>query len=120
DVVSVDIADSVAREVFVPTLHLADGPAKRVRRAFRVGNDRDGKMRNVGVKAEFETLWIDHDELHLVGACPIEYRHYECVHADGFSRTGRTRDQQMRHLCELGNVMRAIDGLAECKREKRF
>ena len=76
-------------------------------------------MRNVGIQPEFEPFRIDHDEFNFIRLRLKQDRHHERVHADRFTRTGRTGDQQMRHFGEIGNVFRPINCLAESKRQQR-
>ena len=84
DVVAVDIADAITRQILVTTLHLSYRPAECNRCPFGVGNDRRLEVRDVGVKAELEPLRIDHDEFHLVGARLVEYRHDKRIDAHRF------------------------------------
>ena len=117
-VVAVDISNTVAGKVFVSSLHLNDGPAKRDSSTFRIGYDRRGKMRDVSVKAELESPRIDHDEFHFIGSRLIKYRHHERIDADGFARARCSRDQKMRHFGEVSNVLCSIDGLAKAQRQQ--
>ena len=76
-------------------------------------------MRNVGIQPEFEPFRIDHDEFNFIRLRLKQDRHHERVHADRFTRTGRTGDQQMRHFGEIGNVFRTVDRLTKSKRQQR-
>ncbi len=116
DVITGDVSHAVTREVLVTAFHLGDCPFERNGSTFWVGDDRRREMRDVGVQPELKPLWVDHDKFHFVGPCFIKDRHHERVDADRFTGTGCTRDQQMRHLGEIGDVIYTIDRLTKCER----
>ena len=119
-VVPVDVSHAPTGEVLVPPFHLGNGPFQRDRCPFRIGDDRRREVRYIGVQPEFEALRVDHDELHLVRPRLEKDRHHERIHADGFTRTRRTRDQKVRHLREVGNVIKPVDGLSQRDRQQPF
>ena len=59
-------------------------------------------MRDAVIDGEFEHLRVDHDELAAVRRHPVEDRQDHRVDADRFAGPGGARDQQMRHLREVG------------------
>ena len=71
-VVLLDVAHALGRERLVALLHLADGPAQRVRRLLRIDDDRRQQVRDVLVHPELEALRIDHDQPHIVGRRAVE------------------------------------------------
>ena len=66
-------------------------------------------MRDPIVIAKFHHLRIDKYHLHLFRPCFVEYAGNDGVDADRFTRTGRTCNQKMRHLAQIGNHRIAAD-----------
>ena len=60
-------------------------------------------MRNAVVVAQLDHLRVYHDEADLLRGRFIEQRDQHGVDADRFTGTGRTGDQDMRHLCDIRN-----------------
>ena len=68
-------------------------------------------MRNVFVKTEFQSLWIDEDKLNFVRTRTVQDRHDQRIDADRFTRARRTRNQKVRHLCQVRNIVQSVDRL---------
>ena len=66
-VVLLDVAHADRRQRLVALLHLAHGPAQRVRGLLRIDDHRREQVRNVLVHPELEALRVDHDQPHIVG-----------------------------------------------------
>jgi hypothetical protein len=75
-------------------------------------------VRNIVIDAEFEHLRIDHDHPALVRAHPVEQRQDHAVEADRFARSGRARDQQVRHRRNVGNDRIAGNILPQDQRQR--
>ncbi|CDB96726.1 unknown [Acidaminococcus intestini CAG:325] len=70
-------------------------------------------MGNAIVICQFYDLWVNKDKFDLVRFCPIKKTGNDGIDANGFTRPGRTGNQQMRHLAEIGHNNTAGDILAE-------
>ena len=101
-VVLLDVADAFGRERLVALLHLADGPAQRVRRLLRIDDDRRQQVRDVFVHPELEPLGVDHDQPHVVGRRAVEDAREHRVDADRLAGAGRAGDEQVRHRRQVG------------------
>ena len=112
-----EIADGRRRHHPVALFHLLDRPFQRADRLGRLGHHWRQEMGNIVIGAEFQHLRIDHDHLALVGRQPVEQRQDHAVQADRFTRTGGTRDQQMRHRREIGDHRITGDILAQDDRQ---
>ena len=75
-------------------------------------------MRNAFVNAQFQHFRVNHNHAHVFRRCFEEHGQNHGVHAYGFTRTGRTGNQQMRRFGQVGNHRLAGDVLAE--REGQF
>ena len=76
-------------------------------------------MRQRIVDLHLDHLGIDHDEAQLIRREPEEHARDERVDADALAAAGRARDEQMRHLREIGDDRFAVNILAEREREFR-
>ena len=76
-------------------------------------------MRNVFVESEFEPLRIDQDELNFIRTCAIKNRNDQRINANRLTGAGRSGDQQVRHLRQVGDVVKSVDCFAERDREFR-
>jgi hypothetical protein len=118
-VVLLDVAHPFGRERLVALFHLAHRPAQRIRRLFRVDDDRGHEVGDVLVHPELQALRVDHDHPHIVRRRTVEDAGEHPVDADRFARAGGTGDQQMRHRGEVEDVRLAVNGLAERDGELR-
>ena len=97
------VAHRVVREQLVPLEHLADRPGKRSSGLFGIGDNRDEQLGDAVIDAQLDHLGVDHQEPHLFGGGLKEQGDDDGVDADRFSGTGRTGNQQMGHLSNVGN-----------------
>ncbi len=74
-------------------------------------------MRNIVVALQLQHLGIDQDQAAFFGREAVEQRQQDAVEADRFTRTGGTRDQQMRHGGKIGDDRFAGDILAQNDRQ---
>ena len=109
----IDIAHAERGKRLVPLFHLGRRPAQRVCRLLGVDDDGRQQMRDVLIHAELETLRVDHDQPHVIRRRAEENARHHRVDADGFTRAGRSRDEQVRHRRKVGDEWLAVDGLAE-------
>src|ERR1019366_58970 len=112
-VVAVDIAHAQLAHPEIPALHLLRRPQQRGRGLLRIDDDRNQQMRNVVVYRQFQHLGIDQNEAHIVGGRVEQNRRDHRVERNRLAGSGRSGDQQMRHLGEIGGDRTPRDILAE-------
>ena len=100
-IVAFYIPDAGLRKLLIAVRHLRHCPVQRPGRFFRVRHDRNEQMRNPVICTELHHLRVDHDQLHLRWLRLIKNTHDQRVDADGLTGTGRSGDEQMRHLCQV-------------------
>ncbi len=111
--VGVDVADADGGEQLVAHLHLADDPLQGLGGSLRMHDHRGEQVRHVAEMTELHTLRVDEDEPDVLGGRPREQRRDEGVHQRGLAGTGRSGDQQVRHLREVHHPRPAVDVLAQ-------
>ena len=116
-VVALQITHTVFGKFIIAVGHFRDCPVQRTGRFFRVGDDRNEQMWNTIVNAQFYDLRVDHDQLDILRLCLIENAHNQRIDADGFSGSGRSRDQKMRHLCDICHNGLSADIFSDGKRQ---
>ncbi len=77
-------------------------------------------MRDIVVGRELQHLGVDHDQPQLVRRHAEEHGEDHAVEAHGLARSGRARDEQMRHGGEIGDDGLAEDVLAQDDRQVRL
>ena len=102
----------------VAFFHFVDAPVQRVCGQLHIGYDRGEQVRNAFVNAQFQHFRVNHNHAHVFRRCFEEHGQNHGVHAYGFTRTGRTGNQQMRRFGQVGDDRLAGDVLAE--REGQF
>ena len=112
-----DVARVHATHHAIAFFHLLHRPFERADRFVRFGHHRAEEMRNVVVALQFEHFGIDQDQPALVGREAIEQRQQDRIEPDRFTRTRRTRDQQMGHGGKVGHDRLAGNILAENHRQ---
>ena len=87
----------------VSLVHLFNGDGKCTRCLARVGNYRRKHVRNAVIIAEFYDLRVYHDELQFGRSGLVKEARDDRIDADGFSGSGSSRNEQMRHVTEVRN-----------------
>ena len=118
-VVLLDVADAALRQQLQPPLHFARGVAQHVRRDLRVGDHRREQVRNVFVEAQFQALRVDQHQFQFVRRGLVEHAHQQGIEEHALAGAGRSGDQQVRHLRQIGGANAADQVLAERKRQLR-
>ncbi len=72
-------------------------------------------MGNTVIDAKLNDFWVNHNQSNLLRRILKQDTHNQGVDTDGFTGTGLTGNQQMRHLCEIGNDTAAPDILTNGK-----
>ena len=114
----VDVPDAGGPHVLVALLHLLDQPGQRGGGLLGVGDDRRDQVRDAVVGRQLDHLRVDQDHPQLVGRGPQQQRGQQRVDAAGLTGTGRTGDQQVRHLRQVGADEAALDVLAEADQHR--
>ena len=107
------MAEAEVGQVVVAHVHLAHDPGQRLGGLLGVGDDRRDQVRDALVGVQLDPLGVDQDHPHLVGRGPHQDRGDHRVDEGRLARAGRTGDQQVRHLREVGDHEAALDVLAE-------
>src|ERR1017187_2375446 len=108
-----DVADADARKNLVALFHLVDDPAQREQNFFRIRHDRHDEVGQGIVLLQLDDLRINHHEAQLIRRKAVEQGRDDGVDADRFAGTGRTCDETVRHLRQVGDNRMAIDVLAQ-------
>ena len=77
-------------------------------------------MGNAIVCTQLDHLRVDHNQFDLIRRRLIKQAHNQGINTDGFTGTGRSRDQQMGHLGDIGHHNFARDILAHRKGQFGF
>ena len=107
------ISAAVRGQQCVAILHLEHRPLEHRRRIAIVGDHFVSQVRQRVVHREFDHLRIDHQESQRRRCMPVNQRRDDGVHAHRFPGSGRARDQQMRHLRQIGDDGTALEILAQ-------
>ena len=100
-VIAGQVTHAQRRHQLVAAFHLIHAPAQGVGGVFHVGDHFSQQMWNTFIDRQFEHFRVDHDETHIFRLRFIEHAEDHGVHTDGLTGTGGTRDQQVRHFCEV-------------------
>ena len=77
-------------------------------------------MRDAVINRQFQHFRVDHDQAAFIRRQLVQQRQDHGVDRHRFTRSGRTRDQQVRHLGKVGHHRVTADILAQCKRQRMF
>jgi excinuclease ABC subunit C len=80
--------------------------------------DEKKEVRDGVIEREFDALRIDHDEAQALRATAVQEGDDEVVDGDGFAGAGGARDEEMRHLGEVGKLRLSGDGTTERDHER--
>ena len=107
------------RHVAVALLHLAHEVLERDRGLLGRRDHRREQVRDRVVVVELDLLGVDEHEPDLVRRGAQQDRREHRVDGAGLARAGRARDQQVRHLGQVGADRAARDVLAEPDGQRR-
>ena len=113
------VAAAVRRQQRIAVLHLEHSPLEHRGRVAIVGDHLVPEMWQRVVHRELDHLRVDHQEAQRGRRVPVDQRRDDGVHAHRLARAGRARDQQVRHLREVGDDRPALQILAQRDRERR-
>ena len=91
------------RENLVAPLHLVDSPAESKRNQLRIVHHRRNQVRERTVHRKFHMLRVDQDQTEVKRRKFRKQTHNQRVHADAFSASGRSGNQQMRRPGKIGD-----------------
>ena len=118
-VVLLDVAHAALRQQLQPPLHLRVGVAQHVRGDLGIGHHRRQQVRNVFVQSQFQPLGIDHHHLQLVGCRLVQHGDDQRIEKNALARSGRSGDQQVRHLRQIGDAHAPDQVLPQRQRQPR-
>jgi hypothetical protein len=90
------------RKPLIPVRHLGNSPAKRCRRLRRLRHDRDQKMRDSVIIAQFYYFRVYQDQLDFIRRRFIKDADNDAVDANALSGPCRPCNQHMRHCFKVG------------------
>ena len=97
------VAATVRGEQLIALVHLHHSPFEHRGRVPIVGNDFVAKVGEPVINRKLHHLRIDHEEAKRPRRVAINQARDDRVHAHGFSGSRRARDEQVRHLREVGH-----------------
>ena len=109
-----DVSHAALLEHTVALEHFAHRPLQCARCLFGFAHYRHQQMGNAVVHIEFDGFGVDEHHAHFGGRVFVENTHENGIDTDRFTRTGGTRDEQMRHFREVTKYNMSLDVLAEC------
>ena len=116
-VVTLDVTNAHLGHLAIAFFHLTDDPLQGNDRLFRVRHNRRQKVRNAVIDRQFEHLRVDHDQTAFIWRQLVKQRQDHRVDRNRFTRTRRTRDQQVRHLREVRHDRLTTNVLAQRQRQ---
>ncbi len=119
-VVARQITHAQRRHQLITALHFIDAPAQRIGGVFHVGDHFRQQMRDTFVHRQLKHFRVDHDETNVFRLRLIEHAEDHGVHADRFTRTSGTGNQQMRHFRQIGHHRIAGDIFAQHHGKRRW
>ena len=116
-VIAGQVAHAHLAHQLVAALHLVHGPVQRVASLAHVRHHGRQQVRNAFVDGHFQHLRIDQDQAHVERVGFVQQRQDGGVDAHGFTGTGGTGHQQVRHLGKIRHDGLAGDILAQRNRQ---
>ena len=98
------------RQQPVAALHLRYRPSESIGSLLRLHHDRGLEVRNVRIDPQLDPLRVDQDELDLIASRLVQDRSQHPLQADALAGAGGARNQQVRHLRQIGVVRLAAQG----------
>ena len=102
-VVRNDIFNAFFGEEGIAASHFVDRPLKGGDGLGSLGDNRSQKMGNIGILNHLNALWVDNDKLKVGGGVAIEEGNNHGIGHNGLTRAGRTGDEEVGHLGEVGD-----------------
>ena len=116
-VVAADVPHACLGKKLVALLHLGDRPVENLLRPSHVGDDRRHQVRHFLERRHLHHLRVHQDQLYLVRLLRHQERRDDRVDAHALARSGRTRDQHVRHARQVGQQHRSARVLAQKDRQ---
>ena len=86
----------------IASIHFSRCPSERRDRFRSMSDDRVIEVRDTIIESELDALRVDHDEAKILRWVPVEQRSDHRVHHHRLTGAGRTRDEEVRHLRQVG------------------
>ena len=87
----------------ITTLHLVHCPLQGAKRLRNIRNNWGKQMRNIFIGSHFDLLRIDNNQAKVGWRVMVKHRAQQSISHDGLTRTGSTRNEKVRHLCEVAD-----------------
>ena len=116
-IIAFDIAHPHFRHFAITLFHLTHDPFQSDNRLLGVSHNGAEKMRNAVINRQFQHLGVNHDHATFFRAQFIQQREDHGVNRHRFPRACGARNQQMRHLGEIGHNRFAADFLTQSQRQ---
>ena len=117
-VIGRNLTDVEAFEYLQAALHFGHGPLQGARGLLGLGHHGHIEMRQTVIARKLDALGVDHDQANVLGKGAHEQGRDDGIDHHRLTRTGRTGDQQVRHLGEVGDDRRALGVAADGKLER--
>ena len=117
-VVGRDLTHVETLEDLQATLHLGHSPLQSARGLLGLGHHGHIEMRQTVIARKLDALGVDHDQANVLGKGAHEQGRDDGIDHHRLTRTGRTGDQQVRHLGEVGDNRRALGVAADGELER--
>ena len=112
-VVLADVPDVEPAEYSVTGLHFFNGVKQDGLGFSGVLDHRAHQVRDAFVGAELDPLGVDQNELDLIRRSLVEKTGDQAVESDAFTGSRRTRDQEMGHIGQVGDVDFSVNRFAQ-------
>ena len=117
-VVGRDLTHVETLEDLQATLHLGHSPLQSARGLLGLGHHGHIEMRQTVIARKLDALGVDHDQANVLGKGAHEQGRDDGIDHHRLTRTGRTGNQQVRHLGEVGDNRRALGVAADGELER--
>ena len=112
-IVAFDVAHAHAGHLAIALFHLAHDPFQGDDGLLGVGDNRRQQVRNAVIDAEFQHLRVNHDHPAFFRRQLVQQGQDHRVDRHRLARSGRTGNQQVGHLCQVGHHRIAANVLAQ-------
>ncbi|CCZ34083.1 unknown [Firmicutes bacterium CAG:646] len=100
-IVTLQIPHIVFCKFIIPLFHFCYCPVQRSGSFLRICHYRDKQMRNPIINTQLYHFWINHDQFYFFWRSLIEDAHDQRIDTYGFTGTGSSGDQKVRHLSNI-------------------